>query len=43
VFLLTIHPAAPAPTPHSSVAAWVVLAIVLGVVLACGMVLTSRR
>jgi hypothetical protein len=43
VFLAAIHPAAPAATPHSSVAEWVVLAVVLALVVAGGMVLTSRR
>ena len=38
-----LHPAAPANTPHASIAAWLVFAVVLGVVIASGLVLTSRR
>jgi hypothetical protein len=43
VLLSAIHPAPPAPVPHSSVVLWVLLAVVLLVVVAGGMVLTSRR
>ena len=43
MLLAGIHPVAPAHTPHSSVEAWVLLAIVLAVVVASGMFLTSRR
>jgi hypothetical protein len=43
VIIAAIHPAAPAPTPHSSIAVWVLLAVVLAFVLAGGVVLTSRR
>ena len=43
VLFATLHPAAPAATPHTSVAAWLVFAVVLGVVIASGLVLTSRR
>jgi hypothetical protein len=43
VFLAALHPAAPAVTPHSSVVLWVLLAVVLALVVAGGMVLTSRR
>ncbi len=38
-----IRPVAPAPTPHGSILGWVVLAIVLAVIVAGGMVLSSRR
>ena len=38
-----LHPVAPAVTPHSSFGAWLALAIVLALVLACGVVLGSRR
>jgi hypothetical protein len=43
VLFSTLHPAAPAATPHTSVTAWLVFALVLGVVIASGLVLSSRR
>jgi hypothetical protein len=38
-----LRPVAPAAPPHGSVTGWVLLAIVLAVVVAGGVVLTSRR
>ncbi|MGZ4339148.1 MAG: hypothetical protein ACXVQ3_03740 [Gaiellaceae bacterium] len=38
-----IHPVAPAATPGGSIAGWVVLCVVLAVVVASGVFLTSRR
>jgi hypothetical protein len=43
MILAGLHPVAPAPIPHGSIAGWVVLAIVLAIVVASGVVLTSRR
>ena len=43
VLIANLHPAAPAATPHASVVAWLVFAVVLGIVIASGLVLTSRR
>jgi hypothetical protein len=43
VLIASIHPAPPAQTPHSSVELWLLLAVVLLLVVAGGMVLTSRR
>ena len=38
-----IHPVAPAPVPDGSLSGWIWLGIVLALVLAGGMVLSSRR
>jgi hypothetical protein len=38
-----IRPVPPAPTPHASIAGWVLLAVILALVVAGGMVLSSRR
>jgi hypothetical protein len=44
MFLLAdLHPAAPAHPPSTSMAGWVVLAVVLAVIVASGMILGSRR
>ena len=43
VRLADIYPVAPADVPNASVVGWVVLAIVLAVVVAGGVYLTSRR
>jgi hypothetical protein len=43
VTLGEIHPAAPLQVTGDSVGVWVVLAIVLAVILASGLVWTSRR
>jgi hypothetical protein len=43
VFLAEIRPAAPLQVSSDPVAAWVVLAVVLAVILASGLVWTSRR
>jgi hypothetical protein len=43
VLLEGVHPVPPAVTPHGSIVLWVVLAIVLAVIVAGGVVLTSRR
>ena len=43
VQLGAIRPVAPAEPPHASIALWVVLAIVLALVVASGLFLTSRR
>ena len=39
----SVYPVAPATPPHGSITGWVLLAIVLAVVVAGGVVLTSRR
>jgi hypothetical protein len=41
--LAELHPAAPAATPDGSVGGWLVLALVLAVIVASGVFLTSRR
>jgi hypothetical protein len=41
--LAELHPAAPAQPPSASIAGWVVLAVVLAVIVASGVILTSRR
>jgi hypothetical protein len=38
-----LRPVAPAPIPHGSISGWVVLAVVLAVIVASGVVLASRR
>jgi len=38
-----IRPVAPAAPPHTSIELWVVLAVVLALVVASGLFLTSRR
>jgi hypothetical protein len=43
VLLAELHPVAPAPTPEGSLAGWVVVAVVLAVIVASGVFLTSRR
>jgi hypothetical protein len=43
VLLAELRPVAPAPVPHGSVAGWALAAIVLALVVACGVFLTSRR
>jgi hypothetical protein len=43
VLLDNLHPATPATPPDGSVTGWVLLAIVLAVVVAGGLVLASRR
>jgi hypothetical protein len=43
VFLGEIRPVPPAPTPDDSMAVWIVLAVVLALIVASGMFLTSRR
>jgi len=39
----SLQPVAPATPPHGSVIGWILFAIVLAVVVAGGVVLTSRR
>jgi hypothetical protein len=39
----SLHPVAPATPPSGSVTGWVLLAIVLAVIVAGGIVLNSRR
>ena len=39
----SFYPVAPATPRHGSIAGWVLLAIVLAIVVAGGVVLTSRR
>lgn len=41
--LLKLHPVPPAATPDSSLAGWIVLAVVLAFVVMGGLVLASRR
>jgi len=43
VLFESVYPVAPATPPHGSITGWVLLAIVLAVVVAGGVVLTSRR
>jgi hypothetical protein len=43
VWLADIHPAAPAEVPGGSFLGWLLLALVLAVVVAAGVFLTSRR
>jgi hypothetical protein len=43
VLFSALHPAAQAEVPHTSVLTWIVFAVVLGVVIASGLVLSSRR
>ena len=38
-----LRPVAPAVTPHTSLAGWVVFAVILALVVAGGLVLSSRR
>ena len=39
----SLHPVAPASPPHGSITGWVLVAIVLAVIVAGGVVLASRR
>jgi hypothetical protein len=39
----SLHPAAPPATPHGSILPWLVAAVVLAVIVASGVYLTSRR
>jgi hypothetical protein len=43
VLVADLHAVAPAPVPGGSVAGWLLLAIVLGAVVAAGVFLTARR
>ena len=43
VFLGAIRPVAPAEPPHTSIELWLVLVVVLALVVASGLFLTSRR
>ena len=43
MWLADIHPVPPAKVPDGSMVGWLLLAIVLAVVVAAGVVLTSRR
>jgi cytochrome b len=43
VLIAALHPAAPAHTPHGSIVVWLLVAVVLAVVVASGVVLASRR
>jgi hypothetical protein len=43
MLLLALRPAAPAETPNGSIVGWVLLAIVLAIIVASGVLLTSRR
>ncbi len=43
MLIADVRPAAPAIVDHGSIAGWVVLAVVLAIVLAGGLFLTSRR
>jgi cytochrome b len=43
VLIATLHPAAPAHTPHGSIAVWLLVAVLLALVVTSGMVLASRR
>ena len=43
MFLAEIRPVAPAEPPHASIEVWVLVAIVLALVVASGLFLTSRR
>ena len=41
--LAHIYPVPQAPMPDGSIAGWIWLTVVLAVIVACGVVLTSRR
>ena len=41
--LANVYPLPSAPMPNGSIAGWIWLTVVLAVVVACGVVLTSRR
>ena len=41
--LANVYPLPSAPTPSGSIAGWIWLTVVLALVVACGVVLTSRR
>jgi hypothetical protein len=43
VLLADLHAVPPADTPGGSIAGWIVLAAVLGLIVAGGMFLTARR
>jgi hypothetical protein len=43
MLLATLHPVPPAPVPDGSITGWIWLTIVLALVVAGGVVLTSRR
>jgi len=43
VVIADIYPVPPAPTPGGSITGWIVLAVVLAVVVASGVMLASRR
>jgi hypothetical protein len=43
LLLATIHPAAPASGQHDSVLPWLMLALVLAVIVASGVYLSSRH
>ena len=43
MLFLGLRPVPPAATPHGSVAVWVLIAVVLAIVCAAGLVLASRR
>ena len=38
-----LHPVAPATPPHGSMTGWILVAVVLAVIVAGGVVLSSRR
>lgn len=41
--LANVYPLPSAPMPNGSIAGWIWLTVVLALVVACGVVLTSRR
>jgi hypothetical protein len=43
VLLADLHAVPPAPTPGGSIAGWILVAVVLGLIVAGGMFLTARR
>jgi hypothetical protein len=43
VWLADIHPVPPAEVPDGSIVGWLLLALLLGIIVAAGVFLTSRR
>jgi hypothetical protein len=43
VLVGSVHPVAPAAPPHGSIMGWVLFAVILAVIVAGGVVLSSRR
>jgi hypothetical protein len=39
----SLHPVAPATPPHPSITGWILFAVILAVIVAGGVVLSSRR